>query len=310
VLPNLYGDIVSDLSAGLVGGLGVAPGMNIGHGGAVFEAILEQRLREAFGPELTRVAEPPMVVGHKDRQEAERDRFRSLRNAGHDRVLDLDITYGLFGYDGTLVAKIDGSLYTVADRDRIWDKRIVVFSSPILASDRLIDPTRRALPDLASPRLSIEEDAVEQWTGDGGVLFRQRFQEAARGAVSAMLVDMGLAEEPEGAYFLGKQLMNQKRFEEAEQRFRQALALRTDYVDARNALAVNTAHAGDVDGAIAMTRALAADAPDYAPAQYNLAWWYADEKEDAAAARPFYAAALRLGLAPDRDLEKRLTPEG
>jgi isocitrate dehydrogenase (NAD+) len=38
VLPNLYGDIVSDLTAGLVGGLGVAPGGNIGPDAAVFEA--------------------------------------------------------------------------------------------------------------------------------------------------------------------------------------------------------------------------------------------------------------------------------
>jgi len=38
VLPNLYGDIVSDLCAGLVGGLGVAPGANIGAKGAIFEA--------------------------------------------------------------------------------------------------------------------------------------------------------------------------------------------------------------------------------------------------------------------------------
>ena len=38
VLPNLYGDIVSDLTAGLVGGLGVAPGANIGEHAAVFEA--------------------------------------------------------------------------------------------------------------------------------------------------------------------------------------------------------------------------------------------------------------------------------
>jgi len=38
VLPNLYGDIVSDLAAGIVGGLGVAPGLNIGPNGAVFEA--------------------------------------------------------------------------------------------------------------------------------------------------------------------------------------------------------------------------------------------------------------------------------
>lgn len=38
VLPNLYGDILSDLCAGLVGGLGVAPGANIGDKKAVFEA--------------------------------------------------------------------------------------------------------------------------------------------------------------------------------------------------------------------------------------------------------------------------------
>ena len=39
VLPNLYGDIVSDLCAGLIGGLGVAPGANIGDEAAVFEAV-------------------------------------------------------------------------------------------------------------------------------------------------------------------------------------------------------------------------------------------------------------------------------
>ncbi|MBC8124467.1 MAG: isocitrate dehydrogenase [Candidatus Kapabacteria bacterium] len=39
VLPNLYGDIVSDLCAGIVGGLGVAPGGNIGRTCAVFEAV-------------------------------------------------------------------------------------------------------------------------------------------------------------------------------------------------------------------------------------------------------------------------------
>lgn len=39
VLPNLYGDIVSDLAAGLTGGLGIAPGANIGNRAAVFEAV-------------------------------------------------------------------------------------------------------------------------------------------------------------------------------------------------------------------------------------------------------------------------------
>jgi isocitrate dehydrogenase (NAD+) len=39
LLPNLYGDIVSDLAAGLVGGLGVVPGANLGERHAVFEAV-------------------------------------------------------------------------------------------------------------------------------------------------------------------------------------------------------------------------------------------------------------------------------
>jgi isocitrate dehydrogenase (NAD+) len=39
VLPNLYGDIVSDLAAGLIGGLGIAPGANLGEECAVFEPV-------------------------------------------------------------------------------------------------------------------------------------------------------------------------------------------------------------------------------------------------------------------------------
>ena len=39
LLPNLYGDIVSDLCAGLVGGLGLIPGANIGWEYAVFEPV-------------------------------------------------------------------------------------------------------------------------------------------------------------------------------------------------------------------------------------------------------------------------------
>jgi isocitrate dehydrogenase (NAD+) len=39
LLPNLYGDVMSDLAAGLVGGLGVVPSANIGDNGAIFEAV-------------------------------------------------------------------------------------------------------------------------------------------------------------------------------------------------------------------------------------------------------------------------------
>merc|ERR1719270_1492925 len=39
VMPNLYGDILSDLCAGLIGGLGVTPSGNIGQNGAIFESV-------------------------------------------------------------------------------------------------------------------------------------------------------------------------------------------------------------------------------------------------------------------------------
>jgi isocitrate dehydrogenase (NAD+) len=39
LMENLYGDLVSDLCAGLVGGLGVVPGSNIGDNAAIFEAV-------------------------------------------------------------------------------------------------------------------------------------------------------------------------------------------------------------------------------------------------------------------------------
>jgi isocitrate dehydrogenase (NAD+) len=39
VLPNLYGDIISDLCSGLIGGMGLAPGANIGENGAMFEPV-------------------------------------------------------------------------------------------------------------------------------------------------------------------------------------------------------------------------------------------------------------------------------
>ncbi len=58
LLENLYGDILSDLCAGLVGGLGVVPGANIGEGCAVFEAV------HGSAPDIAgkRVANPTAVI--------------------------------------------------------------------------------------------------------------------------------------------------------------------------------------------------------------------------------------------------------
>jgi isocitrate dehydrogenase (NAD+) len=79
VTPNLYGDILSDLCAGLVGGLGLAPGANIGDDYALFEAThgsapkykgLNQRLEEA----IAAVIAEGKNVTYDMKPEAERDR--------------------------------------------------------------------------------------------------------------------------------------------------------------------------------------------------------------------------------------------
>ena len=95
VLPNLYGDIVSDLCAGLVGGLGVVPGANIGLDCAVFEAvhgsapdIADKNLANPTALLLSAV----MMLDHIDEpQQAERIRGALTRvlTAGVVRTHDL-----------------------------------------------------------------------------------------------------------------------------------------------------------------------------------------------------------------------------
>jgi isocitrate dehydrogenase (NAD+) len=80
VLPNLYGDIVSDVTAGLVGGLGVAPGANIGTDAAVFEATHGSAPRYKG---LNKVNPTAMILSGKLMLEhlGERDPARRLEEA-------------------------------------------------------------------------------------------------------------------------------------------------------------------------------------------------------------------------------------
>jgi isocitrate dehydrogenase (NAD+) len=72
VLPNLYGDIVSDLAAGLVGGLGLAPGGNIGAMGAVFEPVHGSAPKYAGQKKVNPIAtilSGAMMLRHLNQQE-------------------------------------------------------------------------------------------------------------------------------------------------------------------------------------------------------------------------------------------------
>ena len=95
VLPNLYGDIVSDLCAGLVGGLGVVPGANIGKESAVFEAVHGSAPdiadRNLANPTALLLSAVMMLdyIGERDRAERIRAALTRVLSAGAIRTLDL-----------------------------------------------------------------------------------------------------------------------------------------------------------------------------------------------------------------------------
>jgi isocitrate dehydrogenase (NAD+) len=101
VLPNLYGDIVSDLAAGLVGGLGVAPGANIGEKAAVFEPVHGSAPKYAgqnkANPTALILSGALMLrhLGETDAADAVESAVRSVIAAG------TTVTYDLGGTAGT-----------------------------------------------------------------------------------------------------------------------------------------------------------------------------------------------------------------
>ena len=265
--------------------------------GVVFEGRLAERLADAFPRDLRRVG--------PDRANA-KGRYASLAMQGRDAVLDLKMTYGIFGAGGTLTAKLKGRATALPKGRRTWNNTLVVCSAPVLASDALCDPTKRLAPNFKSPRLSAKDDAIAQWTKDQGQPLRSQFGQTVEGAVSALLCDLGIVEEALGEYYLGKNLMNRKKYAAANAHFNKAVRLDPYFFDARNARAVNIARNKQVPDAIAMTRALVKDAPGYGPAWYNLAWWYAIKNKDPNTARPYYRKAIDLGMPPSKRIEKAL----
>jgi len=95
LLPNLYGDIVSDLCAGLVGGLGVVPGANLGADAAVFEAV------HGSAPDIAdqNLANPTALLlsgllmldhlGERQRAQRIREALGGVLGAGRIRTRDL-----------------------------------------------------------------------------------------------------------------------------------------------------------------------------------------------------------------------------
>ena len=107
VFPNLYGDIASDLAAGLVGGLGLAPGANIGREYAVFEAV-HGSAPDIAGKDLANptaeILSAAMMLDHLGEQECA-DRIRkgiiSVYAEGKDLTGDIRRTGNVTGEPAT-----------------------------------------------------------------------------------------------------------------------------------------------------------------------------------------------------------------
>jgi isocitrate dehydrogenase (NAD+) len=113
VLPNLYGDIVSDLCAGLVGGLGVAPGANIGTEAAVFEAVHGSAPKYAGQNRANPTAlmlSGVLLLRHIGQQAAAQrveDAIRAVIAEGRTVTYDLGGSAGTREFADAIVARLD-----------------------------------------------------------------------------------------------------------------------------------------------------------------------------------------------------------
>ncbi len=114
VLPNLYGDIVSDIAAGLVGGLGVAPGANIGEKAAVFEPVHGSAPKYAgqnrANPTALILSAALMLrhLGETNAAEAVETAVREVIAAGETVTHDLGGTAGTREFGEAVAARVRG----------------------------------------------------------------------------------------------------------------------------------------------------------------------------------------------------------
>ena len=118
VLPNLYGDIVSDLAAGLVGGLGVAPGANIGPDAAVFEAVHGSAPKYAgqnkANPTALMLSGVLLLrhIGEQAAAERTENAIRAVIAEGRTVTYDLGGTAGTSDFADAIVARLESGVTT------------------------------------------------------------------------------------------------------------------------------------------------------------------------------------------------------
>ncbi len=113
LMENLYGDVVSDLCAGLVGGLGVVPGSNIGEEAAVFEAVhgsAPDIAGKGFANPLALIMSGVMMLNHIHEERIAQNVKRAYDTVlleGKVRTRDLGGSAGTYDFADAIIEKLD-----------------------------------------------------------------------------------------------------------------------------------------------------------------------------------------------------------
>ncbi len=269
-------------------------------------SYLEKRLG-AIAPQGVRQVMPLVgTAGFSNERDAEKARIDTLKDSGVDLLLDLKVKYGIYGSDFAMRFNIDGKLVDLPKRRRLWRGSIPAMAEPFLADVKFEHFILKRIAYIHAPKMAADADAMKRLTDNDAALLKKEFEKAVEGGVSAALCDMGLADEALGHYFLGRKAFQKKNYTKAQEHFVRAVNLDHSLYDAANDLSVTYARMDAPDEAMKFAAKILADAPDYAPAMFNLAWWNAFEKNNAADARRYYDQAIGKGIWPSKKLEKKL----
>ena len=281
---------------------------------AYIEEQLVSHLLSALHTPATRVEPMPSTAGYQDRRDTERDYYRSLGRQNFDGLLRLETTYGIFGPQGIMAVKIDGEIRTLPSGQTKWQRPFLSTSTSLLFGERLNDPTQRLTGDFRSPRLTVADGAIDQWTQDNGELLKETFEELTAGVISALLTDLELLRTPAGYYYLGVQSLYSRENETAWAQFQKALELTNPnevlWARTQNAMAFLLWNAGQKDDAFDRIKSILAHEPRLGAAHFNAAYYLSEKRIQLDEAARHYQEALKLGIRRSEYIEETLQKAG
>ncbi len=196
VLPNLYGDVLSDVAAQIAGSVGLAPSANIGAAGAMFEAIHGSAPRRA-GQDIANpsglLLAGVMMLNHIGQARA----AERIHNAWLKTMEDGVHTYDIFA-DGVSTRKVGTSAFAQAIIDRLDEEPSTL--TPV----RYAEHARSFKVPVATPRPPARKDLVGidvfvHWPDRDPVALAAVMQQAQNGAYKlAMITNRGVKVWPDG----------------------------------------------------------------------------------------------------------------